>query len=233
MLADFFFDLHGVREHKPSKSHGGIWDSDAILMPQDTYFGSSKSEVGESAGSPLSTHEHTPPSEKATPSGDSYREIKRPYHAPHMWSHAGRDPMNPMNHATRGAEEKAKLEWLTPEHLPGSPLCPLHMKYRGPSKGLCVYHGRASLADAGARRQSGYRSLTGTVYNEYRMREAPTSRRESDFIDRRKNSALDGSEDAEVSGEDDVELVGAAMTKRKDWLPWTSLPLTMWRWPRD
>ncbi|KAF2743435.1 hypothetical protein M011DRAFT_221443 [Sporormia fimetaria CBS 119925] len=38
--------------------------------------------------------------------------------------------------------ERAKWEWLIPEHLPNSPLCPLHEKYRGVSKGMCVYHGK-------------------------------------------------------------------------------------------
>ncbi|KAF2705708.1 hypothetical protein K504DRAFT_448740 [Pleomassaria siparia CBS 279.74] len=47
-----------------------------------------------------------------------------------------------MSAALKEIEERAKYEWLTPEHLPNSPLCPLHAKYRGPTKGMCVFHGR-------------------------------------------------------------------------------------------
>ncbi|KAK8159752.1 hypothetical protein IWX90DRAFT_309804 [Phyllosticta citrichinensis] len=32
--------------------------------------------------------------------------------------------------------------WDVPEHLPGSPLCPLSPKHRGGGRGICVYHGR-------------------------------------------------------------------------------------------
>ncbi|KAG9192509.1 hypothetical protein G6011_11243 [Alternaria panax] len=46
--------------------------------------------------------------------------------------------------ARQEEEERRKFEWLVPEHLPNSPLCPLHVKYRGPSAGLCYWHGRRS-----------------------------------------------------------------------------------------
>jgi hypothetical protein len=46
--------------------------------------------------------------------------------------------------ARQEEEERRKFEWLVPEHLPNSPLCPLHSKYRGPSAGLCYWHGRRS-----------------------------------------------------------------------------------------
>lgn len=53
-------------------------------------------------------------------------------------------------------EERAKFEWLTPEHLPSSPLCPLHPKYKGEYTGMCVFHGmkkkigmRGSLGSSG------------------------------------------------------------------------------------
>ena len=35
-----------------------------------------------------------------------------------------------------------KFEWDIPEHLPNSPLCPLHPSYAGGAKGICIYHGR-------------------------------------------------------------------------------------------
>ena len=46
--------------------------------------------------------------------------------------------------ARQEEEERRKFEWLVPEHLPNSPLCPLHEKYTGPSRGLCYWHGRRS-----------------------------------------------------------------------------------------
>ncbi|KAH6873352.1 hypothetical protein BKA58DRAFT_338002 [Alternaria rosae] len=46
--------------------------------------------------------------------------------------------------ARQEEEERRKFEWLVPEHLPSSPLCPLHPKYRGPSADLCYWHGRRS-----------------------------------------------------------------------------------------
>jgi hypothetical protein len=46
--------------------------------------------------------------------------------------------------ARQEEEERRKFEWLVPEHLPNSPLCPLHPKYKGPSKNLCYWHGRRS-----------------------------------------------------------------------------------------
>jgi hypothetical protein len=41
-------------------------------------------------------------------------------------------------------EARKTFKWLVPEHLPNSWLCPLHPKYRGPSRGLCYWHGRRS-----------------------------------------------------------------------------------------
>jgi hypothetical protein len=38
-------------------------------------------------------------------------------------------------------EARRKFEWIVPEHLPSSPLCPLHPKYQGGySKGMCYWH---------------------------------------------------------------------------------------------
>ena len=41
-------------------------------------------------------------------------------------------------------QELSAMEWSIPEHLTGSPLCPLHPKYKGKANGICVYHGRKS-----------------------------------------------------------------------------------------
>lgn len=40
------------------------------------------------------------------------------------------------------ADDLDLFEWDVPEHLPGSPLCPLNPKHRSGGKGICVYHGR-------------------------------------------------------------------------------------------
>jgi len=48
------------------------------------------------------------------------------------------------------------FEWDVPEHLPGSPLCPLSPKHRSGGKGICVYHGRkADLGNTKSTRDYG------------------------------------------------------------------------------
>lgn len=42
----------------------------------------------------------------------------------------------------RDLGERKLFDWDIPDHLPSSPLCPLHTKYRGHGKRVCVYHGR-------------------------------------------------------------------------------------------
>jgi len=39
-------------------------------------------------------------------------------------------------------QDKDRFHWDVPEHLPGSPLCPLSPKHKAGGKGICVYHGR-------------------------------------------------------------------------------------------
>lgn len=39
-------------------------------------------------------------------------------------------------------EDMANFKWDVPEHLPGSPLCPLSPKHKSGGKGICIYHGR-------------------------------------------------------------------------------------------
>lgn len=48
-------------------------------------------------------------------------------------------------------QELSAIEWNIPEHLPNSPLCPLHPKYGGATRGICVYHGRTSVEVASDR----------------------------------------------------------------------------------
>jgi len=39
-------------------------------------------------------------------------------------------------------QDEDRFHWDVPEHLPGSPLCPLSPKHKSGGKGICVYHGR-------------------------------------------------------------------------------------------
>jgi hypothetical protein len=42
----------------------------------------------------------------------------------------------------RDLGELRMFDWDIPEHLPSSPLCPLHPKHQGRGRRVCVYHGR-------------------------------------------------------------------------------------------
>ncbi len=47
---------------------------------------------------------------------------------------------------TRGDILPPNFELDAPEHLPGSPLCPMDPKHKSGGKGICVYHGRRGSA---------------------------------------------------------------------------------------
>lgn len=57
--------------------------------------------------------------------------------------------------ATLQKQELSIIEWNIPEHLPSSPLCPLHPKYKGGTKGICVYHGRRASPEVGNSEEKG------------------------------------------------------------------------------
>ena len=91
------------------------------------------------------------PGFRAGPGG--YFSVGTPHHTPtpgtqDSWfrmHYIDRTPdVGPTVAALHEADERRKFEGLIPEHLPNSPLCPLHPKYVGPSKGLCYWHGRKS-----------------------------------------------------------------------------------------
>lgn len=135
-LADFFFELQGERR-RPKAPHtsGGVWDSDVLLMSQQSNISSPSDPSDES---PQGANDTSP----ASNAPNSPNKATSPSSIPILIS-----PPRPLSRiatdaTTNHANEKAKLEWVIPEHLPNSPLCPLHVKYRGPSKGACVYHGR-------------------------------------------------------------------------------------------
>ncbi|XP_014555637.1 hypothetical protein COCVIDRAFT_101920 [Bipolaris victoriae FI3] len=176
-LADFLFDFQngsakGARK-KPLSGSEGYWDSDALLMSLST--GIAKKEDDEDDEGPegplrnalrsrsifdkTANHNH-----QRTHSTHGFLGVKPPL-SPSLAANSpmlGHDGWYRVNHeddadlrdshtvaalARQEEEERRKFEWLVPEHLPNSPLCPLHDKYVGPSQGLCYWHGRRSGAE--------------------------------------------------------------------------------------
>jgi hypothetical protein len=162
-LADFFFDVHaGVgatpRRNKPKSSPGGYWDSDALLMSLDIDEPDDEEEE-EGPGGPGNEFDVNG-SPGLGPAAGGYLGVDPPP-SPYLvatspmlghdgWFRVSHDPLLTPDDRTLNAlarqeeEERRKFEWLIPEHLPNSPLCPLHEKYKGPSQGLCYWHGRRS-----------------------------------------------------------------------------------------
>ncbi|KAF2824428.1 hypothetical protein CC86DRAFT_354471 [Ophiobolus disseminans] len=168
-LADFSFDLGaGIAGRRPKPSPGGHWDSDALLMsflsPDLAHNDSTEEEGPEgpvtpnyvariiavdknaSSGTPgLVTapgeymdanplYSWQKPGQK-TPSPDP----------PEVWFRVPQgvgDDSQLTPAALREKEERRKFEWIVPEHLPASPLCPLHAKYYGYSRGMCYWHSK-------------------------------------------------------------------------------------------
>ena len=164
-LAEFFFDTNvfpqAKKKHRANPS--GYWDSNAVLMSMPTDIDLTINEEdegpeGHPSPAPLSQSPviHQPglvgsPGFRAGPGG--YFSVGTPHHTPtpgtqDSWfrmHYIDRTPdVGPTVAALHEADERRKFEWLIPEHLPNSPLCPLHPKYVGPSKGLCYWHGRKS-----------------------------------------------------------------------------------------
>jgi hypothetical protein len=169
-LEHFFFDVQGgyPTKKKAQDGPGGVWDSDALLMSLDR-TGITPSESSDEGSPTRAASSYAPtPSPIDAPKGAATGYIAlsplfpqsplvptslSPNEAPrkHLDSatyfrvplrdsdDASASPPDPEDMAP---EERAKLEWITPEHLDNSPLCPLHVKYRGPSMGFCVYHGK-------------------------------------------------------------------------------------------
>jgi hypothetical protein len=170
-LASFFFDLQGGAAGAPRRKHettpGGYWDSDALLMSLNTDIDLDEEEE-EGPEGPRADYVHNPidfetngTPELTSGTGAEYLGVKPPV-SPRLEATSpvlGRDGWFRVLHgvgvetpddrtltalARQEEEERRKFEWLVPEHLPNSPLCPLHPKYRGPSKELCYWHGRRS-----------------------------------------------------------------------------------------
>lgn len=165
-LADFFFDTDRFPQSKRRQepSPGGYWDSNAVLMSMHTDLRLTNDEDEEGPeGRPMPTPFHFGPindtpglvmSPETQTGADSYLAVK-PFHKSPLSSTPGlQDSWFRMHYsddtpergltaaALKEADERRKFEWLIPEHLPNSPVCPLHIKYVGPSKGLCYWHGK-------------------------------------------------------------------------------------------
>jgi len=170
-LADFFFDVQGPggpsTRNKPKSSPGGYWDSDALLMSLSHDLDNLDDEDEEGPEGPCREFIHTSMEFKRngtpelTRNEAEYLGVKPPaspslaasspmlghdgwYRLHHQLSVETPDEEILASLANQEAEERRKFEWLVPEHLPNSPLCPLHEKYKGPSPGLCYWHGRRS-----------------------------------------------------------------------------------------
>ncbi|KAF1995441.1 hypothetical protein P154DRAFT_526361 [Amniculicola lignicola CBS 123094] len=167
-LGQFFLDFQGEKRARPSPNAmtgGGIWDSDAVLMSMASNITPTSSSGDEEPppGPLFNITSHPRDGDlkldiPVTP-GEGYAYPPLPpiltptFPTSPMWNayqdswfrvrikdkiqeEQELDSMLKMQ-----AEERAKFEWLVPEHLPNSPLCPLHAKYQGPSKGFCAWHG--------------------------------------------------------------------------------------------
>ncbi|KAL5113845.1 hypothetical protein ACEQ8H_008265 [Pleosporales sp. CAS-2024a] len=178
-LADFFFE-HGTDitrrpKPKPKSSSEGYWDSDALLM---SYFSASVD------ASDQSTEEEGPEGPNPGLDPRNFTVDKNDYGTPGLVETPGRGNMDIPSRsppalveetwfrraqgeeqqqqtqrtavALREIDERRMFEWIVPEHLPGSPLCPLHRDYTGYSTGMCYWHGR--------RRSSGSRSKTSEEF---------------------------------------------------------------------
>ncbi|KAF1942125.1 hypothetical protein EJ02DRAFT_346200 [Clathrospora elynae] len=165
-LADFFFDVQsgagGAPRRKLKTSPGGYWDSDALLMSLTTDVDADDDEEEEGPEGPrtpqLDFDLNGTPGLKATgpsASGPTYlntqpmnpgTQFQTLLLEPDSWFRIQHSEMiiTPDERTRQEEEERRKFEWLVPEHLPTSPLCPLHPKYRSPSFGYCYWHGRRS-----------------------------------------------------------------------------------------
>ncbi|KAJ4361384.1 hypothetical protein N0V95_001895 [Ascochyta clinopodiicola] len=169
-LADFFFEPGGFSStrKRPKASSSGYWDSNAVLMSMQTdisFTNDDNDEEGPEGRPPVAFHfgpVNDTPGIKTSPGlvtgPEGYRTVKGSgTGAVPLTPGSPQDPWFRMNYgynkpnedsltaaALKEADERRKFEWLVPEHLPNSPLCPLHVKYVGPSKGLCYWHGRKS-----------------------------------------------------------------------------------------
>lgn len=158
-LADFYFKVHGSAEETPRRkrrtSPSGHWDSDALLMSLTTklaHEGDTEDEgpegrIEDKSNSLIDFDVNGSPGLVAVP----FRYgVVHPESAGGLTAMETQDntwfriPHNELHNdqertptALEEEEDRLKFEWLIPEHLPGSPLCPLHDDYSGPWKNMC------------------------------------------------------------------------------------------------
>ena len=171
-LADFFFEggFPSGNKRKVKASPGGYWDSNAVLMSMHTDLDLTDNEDDEEGpeGRPRAAFHFGPVNDTLGPmtspglytGPDGYLAVKGVGTGPggtpltpgtmhdswfrmHYGDHTPDEELLTVA-ALKEADERRKFEWLVPEHLPNSPICPLHPKYIGPSRGLCYWHGRKS-----------------------------------------------------------------------------------------
>ncbi|KAJ4363203.1 hypothetical protein N0V83_010323 [Neocucurbitaria cava] len=170
-LANFFFDVQGSSTRSPRRklnsSSGGHWDSDALLMSLSSDHDVEEDEEEGPEGRPPS-HISSPVDFEANGTPDlkmGHSMLKRsspglvaPSATPRQdgWfriQHSDSpDEYALTAQALKEEDERRKFEWLVPEHLPNSPLCPLNPIYRGPCKGMCYWHEKKKAGHRKSRR---------------------------------------------------------------------------------
>jgi hypothetical protein len=178
-LADFFFD-HGTdidRHAKPAPSPGGYWDSDALLMsfkspsiqPSDSTEEGPEGPVPEYAPRSFTcdANDYGTPGLVVRPGGymnAGTPRLPQPANTEETWFRRCVVERTQLTAAAlRKIDERKKFEWIVPEHLPGSPLCPLHKNYKGYSIGVCYWHGRRRRM-SGSNGSEGSDEFVGGVY---------------------------------------------------------------------
>ncbi|KAH3983203.1 hypothetical protein HBI30_121700 [Parastagonospora nodorum] len=178
-LADFFFD-HGTdidRRPKARPSPGGYWDSDALLMsfkspsiqPSDSTEEGPEGPVPEYAPRSFTcdANDYGTPGLVVRPGGymnAGIPRLPRPANTEETWFRRCIVEQTQLTAAAlRKIDERKKFEWIVPEHLPGSPLCPLHKNYQGYSIGVCYWHGRRRRM-SGSNGSEGSDEFVGGVY---------------------------------------------------------------------
>lgn len=125
-----------------SPSSSGYWDSDAVLMSQLPFLDENDDHIDDDDDDDNHDEWDKVPQQqqRLAPQTTPDPELE--------WFRVRMDP-GLANEAQSNKEadvsSNAAFEWDVPEHLPGSPLCPLSPKHKGGGKGICVYHGRKKL----------------------------------------------------------------------------------------
>lgn len=144
-LAGFFFDnlsgIAGTPRRKANSTPWGYWDSDAVLMSMDMNHTDEDDEEGPEGPRTEKRKSSTFVINDPRRGGEYSNVVNSP--SSHPWFRVHHDEM--LDEEDRRAlklieqEHRREFKWIMPEHLPSSPLCPLHPKYRGPYD-ICYWH---------------------------------------------------------------------------------------------